>query len=96
MAHLPISYEDRCLRTWFAAPNVQFSGNNPLHFCARLKTHSLECTCKCGAVERAIATGATRDEPHHESAGMGSRSTEDLSMGRSGVVEQAQRVDTGR
>ena len=56
MAHLPPSYEDRCLRTWFVAPDVQDSRDNPLHFCSHSSAHLLDCTCKCGAIEGAAIT----------------------------------------
>jgi hypothetical protein len=64
MAHLPPSYEDRCLRTWFVALDVQDSGDNPLHFCAHPRAHPLDCTCKCGVIEGVAITTApsNRDE----------------------------------
>ena len=96
MAHLPISYEDRCLRTWFTLPDVQDSRDNPLHFCTHSRAHSLECTCKCGAIERPIATGAPRNEARHESDSVGSKRTEQLNMGQSAMVEEAHGVEAGR
>src|ERR1700674_2785083 len=56
MAHLPPSYEDRCLHTWFVAPDVQDSRDNPLHFCSHSSAHLLSCACKCGAIEGAAIT----------------------------------------
>jgi hypothetical protein len=91
MGHLPSSYENRCVHTWFAAPDVQDSRDNPLHFCVHPKAHAPECTCKCGAVERAVATRALRDEPD----GMGSIGTEHLHAGQSATVEEARAVDSG-
>ena len=64
MAHLPPFYEDRCLRTWFAAPDVQHSRDNPMHFCGYSSAHPLDCTCKCGAIEGAAITGAQYNEAH--------------------------------
>jgi hypothetical protein len=89
MAHLPPSYEDRCLRTWFAAPDVQDSRDNPLHFCSHSSAHLLDCTCKCGAIEGAAITGAPRNEARHESDGRGSNGNEYLRMGQSSMVEPA-------
>src|ERR1700680_4060468 len=78
MAYLPPSYEDRCLRTWFVAPDVQDSRDNPLHFCSHSSAHLLDCTCKCGAIEGAAITSAPRNEARHEFDGRGSNGTEYL------------------
>ena len=51
LAHLPPSYESRCPGTWFAAPDVQYCGDNPLHFCSQSKNHPGSCMCKCRAIE---------------------------------------------
>src|ERR1700694_2023747 len=75
MAHLPPSYEDRCLHTWFVAPDVQDSRDNPLHFCSHSSAHLLDCTCKCGAIEGAAITSAPRNEARQESDGRGSNAT---------------------
>ena len=83
MAHLPPSYEDRCLRTWFVPPDVHDGRDNPLHFCSHSSAHLLDCTCKCGAT----ITGAPRNEAPHESDGRGSNGNEYLSMGQSSIVE---------
>jgi len=93
MAHLPISYEDRCLRTWFTAPDVQDSRDNPMHFCVHSRAHSLECTCKCGAVEGVVITIAHRAETPYESDSAGSKGAEDLRMGQSAMVEEAHGVE---
>jgi hypothetical protein len=95
MAHLPMSYEDRCLRTWFTAPDVQDSHDNPQHFCAHSRAHSLECTCKCGVVEGAVIPGAPRIETHYESDSMGSKDTDHLRMGQSAIGEEAHGVEAG-
>ena len=71
MAHLPISYEDRCPRTWFTAPDIQDSHHNPLHFCSHSSAHPLNCMCKCGVVETGVATSAPRNEARYESDRMG-------------------------
>jgi hypothetical protein len=83
MAHLPPSYEDRCLRTWFVAPDVQNSRDNPMHFCSHSSAHLLDCTCKCGAVEGAAVTGTPRIEGRYESDGRGPNGNEYLRMGQS-------------
>jgi hypothetical protein len=87
MAHLPPSYEDRCLRTWFVAPDVQDSRDNPLHFCSHSSAHLLDCTCKCGAIEGAAITSAPRNEARHEFDGRRSNGNEYLRMGQSSMVE---------
>jgi hypothetical protein len=61
LAHLPLSYEGRCCGTWFAAPDVQYCGDNPLHFCSQPKNHPGSCMCKCRAIE--AAASAERIEP---------------------------------
>lgn len=88
MAHLPPLYEDRCLRTWFEAPDVQDSRDNPMHFCLHSSAHPLDCTCKCGAIEGgALITGVLRNEVCHQSDGRGSDCNEYLRMGQSTKVE---------
>jgi hypothetical protein len=90
MGHLPPSYEDRCLRTWFAAPDVQNSRDNPMHFCSHSSAHLPDCACKCGAIEGAAVTGTPRIEARHESDGRGSNGNEYLRMGQSSsIVESA-------
>jgi hypothetical protein len=61
LAHLPQSYESRCRGTWFAAPDVQYCGHNPLHFCSQPKNHPGSCICKCRAIEAVASRG--RIEP---------------------------------
>jgi hypothetical protein len=95
MAHLPSSYEGRCLRTWFMFPNVQDSHDNPLHFCKQSRSHSLKCTCKCGAVEDVVLAGAPRIETDYESDSMISNGTEDLRMRQSAMVEEPHGVEAG-
>ena len=81
MGHLPPSYEDRCLRTWFAAPDVQNSRDNPMHFCSHSRAHRLDCTCKCSAVEGAAVTGTPRIEARREPDGRSSNGNEYLPQG---------------
>jgi hypothetical protein len=95
MAHLPPSYEDRCLRTWFAAPDVQYCRDNPLHFCSRSRAHPLDCTCKCGAIEGVAITGARRNEARYESDSRDSNGNEYLRMGQSSMIESAPGADAG-
>jgi hypothetical protein len=82
MAHLPPSYEDRCLHTWFGAPGVLDSHDDPLHFCSRSNAHLLDCMCKCGAIEGAGIAGAPRNEARHEFDGRGSNGNKYLRMGQ--------------
>jgi hypothetical protein len=89
MGHLPPSHGDRCLRTWFAAQDVQNSLDNPMHFCSYSTAHLLDCTCKCSAVEGAAVTGTPRIEARRESDGRGSNGNEYLRMGQSSMVESA-------
>ena len=95
MAHLPPSYEDRCLPTWFVALDVQDTRDNPLHFCSHSSAHPLDCTCKCGEIEGAPITGAPRNDARRESDGRGSNGNEYLRMGQSSMVESAPGADAG-
>jgi hypothetical protein len=61
LAHLPLSYENRCHGAWFGRPDVQYYGDNPMQFCSQPKNHPGSCTCKCGAIEATFDTG--RIEP---------------------------------
>jgi hypothetical protein len=80
MAHLPLSYKDRCLRTWFAVPNVNYYRDNPMHVCSQSRNHLGTCVCNCSVDEGIASTGESRNKSGQESDKSGSDSSENLRM----------------
>jgi hypothetical protein len=81
MAHLPLSYENRCPQTWFALPNVNYYRDNPLHFCSQSRDrHPDNCVCKCGAIEGFAITAEPLSNTRQESNGRGSDGSESPRM----------------
>jgi hypothetical protein len=80
MPHLPLSYEDRCSRSWFASPNVHYYLENPLHFCVQSTGHPFSCACKCGALNGIAMTGEPRNTTQQGANGRGSHGNDILRL----------------
>jgi hypothetical protein len=80
MAHLPLSYEDRCSHFWFAKGNVHYYLENPMHFCTQSRGHPFTCECKCGAISGIAVTAEARNTSELGTNGRGSNGNDILHL----------------